>query len=52
MVREAEKLAIAHQRAALQPQVTRDHHLHLVESSSWGTRHHSTREYPKTTSKA
>jgi hypothetical protein len=31
VVRKAEKLQIAHQRAALQPQVARDHRLHLIE---------------------
>ena len=31
VVREAEKLEIAHERAALQPQVARDHRLHLIE---------------------
>ena len=31
VMRDAEKLEIPHERAALQPQVTRDHRLHLVE---------------------
>ena len=31
VMREAEKLEIAHERAALQPQVARDHRLHLIE---------------------
>ena len=31
VVREAEKLEIAHERATLQPQVARDHRLHLIE---------------------
>ena len=30
-MRKAEKLEIAHERAALQPQVARDHRLHLIE---------------------
>jgi hypothetical protein len=31
MVREPEKLRIADQRSALQSEVARDHHLHLIE---------------------
>ena len=31
VAREAQELRIAHQRAALQPQVARDHRLHLIE---------------------
>ena len=31
VMRKAEKLEIAHERAALQPQVARDHRLHLIE---------------------
>src|SRR5215213_2103442 len=37
VMREAEKLEIAHERAALQPEVARDDRLHLKESSSCGT---------------
>ena len=30
-MRKAEKLEIAHERAALQPEIARDHRLHLIE---------------------
>src|SRR5207342_2702956 len=31
MVRKAQKLGVAHERAAFEPQVARDHRLHLIE---------------------